>query len=306
MDVIVEADANADGGVDAVELASNIHDPWLIAVNATDVFFDDETGSIRKCGTAGCAKTPTLVAASTCAADALAVTATNVYWTDYICGRAWTCSVDGGCGNGMLLSAPSATDAIAWRVVVNSTDVFWSTLATTTADDGSILRCAQSGCAAPSLYWSSPDGVGALAVAAGRLFWTSHDSILSCPLDGCTAPQTVASAQLTAHALAADDTNVFWATETGLDYSIMHASTSGSAAPAVYAKTDGMLAEIVIDGATVFWVDGGAIMTCESTGCLQPKTLVPKAYGVQRFAVDATNVYWTSTNGSVMRLAKSH
>ncbi len=229
-----------------------------------------DAGAIPMAIEGGRAPTITPLAELEMPALAIALDATNVYWTS----GAYTPPADAtpwpiamhcpksGCASPTILAYATGlgtlegpSDRYAPRfIAVDRTRVFWSS-----SDDSAttVAACAIGGCSdAPSTLLSTAELWG-LGVADGETVWA--DSVVSaCRPDDCAATTDVIAG--------------------------------------------GAPATMKLDGDQVYWADANAIRGCPVSGCVEP-TVVVGVPEVTAFAVDATNVYWRAEAG-LMACAK--
>ncbi len=83
----------------------------------------------------------------------------------------------------------------------------------------------------------------------------------------------------------------------------------GSGTVPEFANAGAKARQLAVDDSGVYWTetDGnleGSIRHCPLTGCTGPADVLASAAGPEGIATDARAVYWVSTNGQVMKLAK--
>ena len=178
----------------------------------------------------------------------------------------------------MLATGQTSPVAIA----VDANRVYWLNLGVFTGPggkaggsyvQGQVVSCAIQGCGnEPTVLasgWGQPGGLpvvpGALAVDSSRVYWVGSGDVLSCGLAGCGCAPTCIA--------AVDD-------PTGL----------------------------TVAGGNVYWTeyDVGLIAACPAAGCASgPTTFASSQVGPTAVAVDATGIYWTNTNGTLLRCAST-
>ena len=150
---------------------------------------------------------------------AIAVNATNLFWTNNapgtdegFNGTVMTVPLAGGTPI-TLASAQTGPSSIA----LDDTSVYW---VNSGASNGTVLKCAQSGCAGnPTTLASQQNAPHAIAVDAKNVYWTDWgtDVVMMVPVTGGVATTlaigscaAVDAGQCNAYGLAADATRVYW------------------------------------------------------------------------------------------------
>jgi hypothetical protein len=299
------------------------------AVDSTRVYWTAAGGAVMKMSTTGGAPTTLAPAMPIMGQDnpgEIAVDATNAYWiadrgpdsdSGASLGATMKVPLAGGAST-VLASGPIPSLAIAidgtsvyfWRGVyipmeANGIDV---SLLKVPKDGGTAVVLTSSALASPV---TAP---GELAVDATTVYVTSSD-VMAVPTAGGTPTLLVGPDGLSqASGLALQGTNVYWTRLVGLVYdgvitptssSVMKVSTTGGT-PIPLASFPDVLSAIAIaaDATNVYWIMGGpsgAVMKIPVTGGT-PVTLASAQAYPQRIAVDATSVYWTTSDGTLMKL----
>jgi hypothetical protein len=253
---------------------------------------------------------------------AVAVDHENVYWLNlgtnerlglresvWSGGEVMKCTI-GGCGEQPSAIASNRTlSPGSVRSLAFATDgqnAYWTD--ETPLDAGAqsaLVKCAVNGCN------NSPTAIGpgvqALAVHAGRIYWTEFRALVSsCAASGCDTTQTqlwLAGNTPVVRAIAADDSGVYWST--GAKDSIMKCGLDGcSNSPTVLDPVDPMAADIeavAVDRDNVYFADGnpahaGMILSCPKSGCVgTPSVLADGLSSPNSIATDGINVYWAET-----------
>jgi hypothetical protein len=192
----------------------------------------------------------------------------------------------GACGHGCLGGACSGQQCQpillasgqtqTFGIAVDATNIYWANEGN--AASGSVMKCAIDDCAgtmtalATGLY--NPTGV---AVDVTSVYWTSTDGVQKCAIAGCGNSPTM---------LCAQSGNSDCGTQ-----SLLVVNASGVYWPKTLASTTGL------------------VLTCPLDGCGSTPTILASAqnnpFGI---AIDATNLYWTTSgtgaaDGAVMKCA---
>src|SRR6476659_6473839 len=114
-------------------------------------------------GGAGGGGTPTVLAANEPGAWAIAVDATDVYWTNQDARTVMKVPIAGGTP---VMLARGATAAQPWDVAVDSGRVYWNDY----ASPGSVMTAPLAGGAATTLA-GQQDGPRNMAIAGARVYW---------------------------------------------------------------------------------------------------------------------------------------
>ena len=220
----------------------------------------------------------------------------------------------GGCGRVCSAIAPSTAQCTAGRclvtlvsgrapdgIAVDATSVYW-----TDPGAAAIMKVPLGG-GAPTTLASGPASSG-IAVDATSVYWTTNlyrnASVMRVPLGG-GAPITLATGQNSPPGVAVDATSVYWtncstllnprAHRPRLD-SVMKLPLGGGTIPtplASYQVTPCAIA-IAVDATNVYWTgSSGTVMKVPVNGGT-PATLASSQDQPEAIAVDGTSVYWTN------------
>jgi len=210
--------------------------------------------------------------------------------------------VDGGVPR-TLTSSSSAIHDIA----VNSEGVFFAT-------DDSIMKVPRGG-NAPIELATPPIGDKQLAVDDAYAYWGSPEGVMKVPLAG-GLPITFSKHPYGAAALTATNKAIYWSGyyRTSLLSSPLDGSTSDILSPGGNEKALGLGPKIVADDTHVYWAVSYQVQrflggsSSEFRILMAPITKGPfttVAYGqmATAMAIDATNLYWGTNTGELMKLA---
>jgi hypothetical protein len=247
--------------------------------------------------------------------NAIAVDATDVYWT--IQGtRAATSGVRSvpKCGGGAPPIALFSGGLDPVGIGVDATDVYWTDAVTPT---GTVMRTPLGGGTATTLAFGQ-DLPGELALDGANVYWLTRDAVMNLPRQG-GAPVVLASGLDGPEHLAADDASVYWTALSGGVGTVTKAPLGGGT-PTTLATGQYDVDGIAVDATSVYWTNGGLCSEdggeCSGTvmkAALSGAGLTTLASGQDtplRIAVDATSVYWTNrgqgqSTGTVMKVARN-
>jgi hypothetical protein len=175
---------------------------------------------------------------------------------------------------------------------------------TRTATPGQMRRIVLVFAAAcsSSHHMGQADGSGAIVDAV-------PDAVPDAPLDAppTGAPEVFAPNQNDAHYLTSDGSYVYWTNDVGGSGQVMKLAVSGGT-PVQVAGSQDSPQGIAIDATGLYWeklgwLNGGAgaIMTLVGS---TPTTIVAAHYA-RTLAIDAANVYWSSDDGAILKVAKT-
>jgi len=193
--------------------------------------------------------------------------------------------------------------ANAFEIAVDSTNVYW----TTTQADGSVMKCAISGCDdAPTAIATNQEFPWGIALDdAGGIYWTNGGAsdaatgaVMRCDIAACAGgPTVVASSQAHPGGIALDSTRVYWA-NSGLD-----GGGSIESCPLVGCDADGGVAfassvdegfgYVALDSTYVYWSGLGDVYACGKGGCDAATTLGSGEHDVDSLVAAGGGAYWT-------------
>lgn len=232
----------------------------------------------------------------------LAVDASSVYWTST--GTQWgsdgtvmKCAA-GGCGGQPTVLA--ADLPIPYVITADEASVYWVDIGNgfMYGPDTAIRKCASQGCGQSPTSLFTGIQPEAIAVGAGKLFWTNggagQDSVWTSALDG-SSPQTLANVDGFAFHIAVSSTTLAWTVEAIPGGGSLWVCAPGACSPKLLLSLPGAgLTGVALDAANVYFTTEDAVMRCPITGCDgAPTPLVSGLCGLMGVATDGENVYFT-------------
>lgn len=183
---------------------------------------------------------------------------------------------------------------------------------------GQVMECAIGGCGnRPTVLGAAAAGqqllAPSLAVDATHVYWSAGPNVVSCTIGGCACGPTILSSGLGATGLTVTSQRVYWTVE---EADRVESCPLGGCegAPATFTSSGGAPYGITHDDSHVYWVGyNDTVWDCPLGGCgdAGAASLVsaPMTAESTAVAVDANNLYWTSTSpigtGAVWQCAKN-
>jgi hypothetical protein len=293
------------GQCQPITIAAGQDYPWALTLANASVYWanDGADSGVLVCPTSGCVDAgASVIASNQVFPSAVAVDATNVYWTT--AGTLSTCPLS-GCPAGPVVLA-SATQPLA--VAQDAVNLYWTEFNFASPAAGSVYACPKPGCVPITTVASSQTGPFGVAVDDAGIYWLDNAAmppqLAQCQL-ACGSPSFTPISPNDPRYIATDGTRIYWT-----DRAAVWACSEGACDAGVLAPNQQSASGIALDTGNVYWASSGngAIMTCSKTAC-SPIVLALGQAQPHGVAVDSVAVYWTNTGatsgaGSVMKVAK--
>jgi hypothetical protein len=157
-----------------------------------------------------------------------------------------------------------------------------------------------------------------LALDDRNIYWSTGTDVATVPKanlpdGGGVVPTTLASGQTGTRGLAVDAKRVYWGNPASGAVRAVPKSSQGDAGPTAIAVGLDKIADVAVDVSNVYWgaagaAAGGAIGYCPVDGCdagqEQQNILAEQPGSPVHIVVDAEAIYWTTTVGTVLKVAK--
>ena len=285
------------GGRCEVILASGITSPIAVAIDATSIYWTDQSDLMSVSLSGG---TVTTLVSGRSGVSGLAVDATSVYWAETgtvasATGAVMKMSKVGGpittLASAQYYPSSIAIDCPLPSGSCTAQNVYWSNLSgdsvVRTPLDGGAPRTLAELNLNPHNNAASPVGI---AVDGTSVYWTIPDpggSVKSVPVGGGTVA-TVAAGQGSSQpwGIATDATSVYWTDLTSQTASFVMRTAKGSGTNTTFASSNGSWAgpsAIASDGTSVYWTNGGGY-PLESTAYVGSGQVMKCTSGIMQFA----------------------
>jgi hypothetical protein len=298
-----------DGGT-PVAIATG-EDPVNLALDTNYVYWENGSGAAVDCPLAGCpSNTPTILTFADTGYDGyqtLDVGNGSAYFIDGSYGISYCAG--GGCENSPTPFLGGGGDSgfgtFYEYLVIGGSNIFFT-------DDTNIYSCPLGGfCSSPTtLATSSEAFLGPLGFSSTEVYFADDGSFTSAiravPIAGgkqrrvCTSElvQSVVSMVVTSE-------YVYFTTYNDPS-SVYQCEAGGGSSPTIYATDDNPYG-LATDGTYLYWTNNiapGAVVACAlGATCESPRSVATNQNAPNAIAVNATNVYWT-TSTAIYRATK--
>jgi len=296
-------------GNDATLIGSGI-EAVSLAVDGTNVYWQDPGGAVYACPLAGCpGHKPTQVSGvigpSSGTLENLTANGGVAVFLSNLGTAITSVRATGGSQPVATYDAPDAGGTLS-ALIGDATNVYFIN----SANDETISSCPRSGsCTSPrTLYSTSNDSLGPLAVAGSDVYFVDlgdSNTIRVVPTTG-GSDRVVCSSELLNQVVALHVASGYVYFTTAADNrAIYQCATSGVASPSLYI-VDLLPYALADDGENLYWTNyvgpSGTVATCGlGAVCLTPHTVAEKQDGPFAIAANASGVYWgtaTSVSGA--------
>ena len=291
------------GACAPVVVSSAFVAPGLLALDANNAYFTGG-GAVKSAPKSG-GTTTTLVTGESNPMG-IAVDATYAYFTNQGGNTVKKVPLAGG--------APitiATGQAQPYAIAVDASNVYWTTLGSG-AGNGTLMKCALSGCTTPTTLASGLQYAYGLAVDATYVYWTTLNGggeVRRVGIDG-TGERSLGSTFVYPYAvsLSASSLVVLQYGQAGMVWT----EPLAGGAPTQIAGGQAFPQMMTADSTAAYWTSwnpqsggGKSVLKCPLAGCNhQPQAM---AYGIQptgSILTDATWVYWLSNDGTVLKTPK--
>ncbi|MBV9946947.1 MAG: PQQ-binding-like beta-propeller repeat protein [Myxococcales bacterium] len=271
-----------------------------LAIDANRVYWTNASGDIRAIPKTGGQPT-TLNSKAGTGPWGIAVDANNLYWAvpDVTETAVMKMPLSGGAAQALV-----SNNTIPQNVVVGPSQVYFSGV-------GGAVGSVPIAGGAPTFLGNGTDGLGALAIDATNLYF-STDVTYALPLGGGTATPIGPAAA----ALVSDGTYLYYVSNLIDDGVVGRVSVAGGTPTVLIDGRQGYIGGLAVDGDNVYWAEGsltardgavaampkgGGQVTILAAGLMfAPRTVFPMT-----LAVDDTGIYFVSSS-EIAAIPKRH
>jgi hypothetical protein len=268
------------------------------------------SGEVRQCTWTGtrlaCSCVPStqvVTLATGVSIDQLALDANNVYFTDPGAGAVLSVPKAGG-GSTTIATGQSLPEPIA----ADATGVYWLDAG---RDLATVMRDSWAGLQTLAVRQNFASG---LAIDGSFVYWASEHCIVREPIGGGTATCVVEGGggadDTNPGTLLVDAANAYWVN--GAGSAVLYGPLSGGRATEI-ASGQAYTTGLAIDASNVYWTTSGPggtagtvmkkpIQSLASPGVAPTQLLSLSGAGPSSLATDGAHLYFTTYQGSVMRL----
>jgi hypothetical protein len=284
--------------------------PWGgIAQDASTIYFVSADGKLKSVPKAG--GVTSTIAGGLLTPVGVAVDATSAYVTEYIGNQVTRIALATGARE-VLATAQGRPEAIA----VGGGYVYWTTYGTGAAN-GTLMRCATSGCAqtptalATRLQLTAADSFGPmtnLVLDATSVYWSDGSGsgqVRAAPLAGGNAVQLIGALGFSLGLALSRDTLAV--TVLGSSGQVLTGPTTGGSS--LLAGNQPFAVSVAMVDNDVYWTlwnpsaaNGEQVRKCSIGG--KPQVLARGVQPAGGVVADANSVYWLSNDGTVLKTAR--
>lgn len=242
---------------------------------------------------------PVTLAANLPSPYALAVSGSNLYWTDNVAGAVMEIPVGGGAS-----TTVASGQATPYEIVTDATNVYWvdTGTAANTYTDAAIVKAPLAGGPPVTIVSSAQLPNGGIAIDATNVYWTAAGCacVLRAPLGGGSTTTLVSGLPNGPQDVAVDGTSVYW---TSNGPTIGKVALGGGAPQTLYPGGSLTFA-IALDATNVYWTDttDGTVMTMPVGGGAATTLASGQTYPMG-LVVSPADVFWSNA-GVVMSAPK--
>lgn len=257
------------------------------------VWTDKMTGELRRVPVVG-GKDELLLSGQP-APRSLTTDGKNVYWTSLADAKIRSIAADAAPGT--AAAELGAGDGPAQAIACDGTRVFW-------AEAGNIHAQAMAG-GAPEVVVSGDVFVSALALGTSDLYFSSQDDCIHRTTKSGADLAAVATDEAAPWGVVTDETATYWLTTT-FPCSVRKRTHTGELSTLVVTDDSCAFGPLTGDEKNVYWPqwDSEEIWQADKSDGTTFR-LAGNAGHVRAMAMDATHLYWISSNhGTIMRIAR--
>jgi hypothetical protein len=270
-----------------IEPIVTIPAPQALAVDATSIYFTENSNSVGKAPIGG-GKPVQLATVANTFPTGIAVDASFVYWT--VNANVYKVPLAGGS------ASPLASATNAQGITVDGTSVYWTNGGTQFVANGSIMSVPLAG-GNPTTLASGLKFPRQIVLSGGNVLFTEFDGgrVSSVPIGG-GAPTPLATTQVGAYGIAVDSTSAYF---TDFQPGTVMKVPIGGGMVSTLAPKQAHPTNVAVDATSVYWTEDNAVMKQDFGG---PAIVIAKTTTPIGLALDANYVYWSG--GAIYRVAK--
>lgn len=223
------------------------------AIDTTAYWFYGGTGLVSCDMIGGCNANPNVVWPTTVTSaggTAMAVDATNIYWSDELNQLISSCPRT-GCTTPTTIAMPPNGQQIRKGVATDGTNVFFVTAT-------GIYSVPVAGSATPTVVVTGLGGAAGIALDATNVYWAGFSGDIGrCPKTGCSTPTTLHQLSLPAANVLVDGDHLYWSQKTSMS-EVGRCTLPACDDPVVLAKGKATVG-IAVDATNLFFTDNGSL-----------------------------------------------